>query len=120
MAPVLGVPDVGAEADHLADVLGFAAPDDARFGDPDGTVVYAIATLGPVEVHLQRRPAGPPVEETHRSDAYVTVSDVDALHAAHVAAGADVVRPLQDEPYGRRDYTVRTPQGLLLTFADPD
>jgi uncharacterized glyoxalase superfamily protein PhnB len=42
---------------------------------------------------------------------YVVVPDADAVHARAVAAGAEIIRPLQDTPYGSREFAVRDPEG---------
>jgi predicted enzyme related to lactoylglutathione lyase len=44
----------------------------------------------------------------------VEVDDVDAAHAAAVEAGAEVVHPLTDEPWGVRRFFVRDPAGTVL------
>jgi uncharacterized glyoxalase superfamily protein PhnB len=53
---------------------------------------------------------------------YVVVDDPDAHHERAVAAGATVVRPLEDMEYGSREYSVRDPEGNLWSFGtyDPD
>ena len=45
--------------------------------------------------------------------AHLVTDDVDAVHARAVAAGAEVVRPLADTPYGSREFAVRDPEGNL-------
>lgn len=50
---------------------------------------------------------------------YVLVEDVDAHHARAVAAGAEVIMPLEDKPYGR-DYTCRDPEGHVWSFGSYD
>ena len=47
---------------------------------------------------------------------YAVVADPDAHHAAAVAAGANVVRELEDMDYGSREYSVRDPEGNLWSF----
>jgi uncharacterized glyoxalase superfamily protein PhnB len=42
---------------------------------------------------------------------YIVVPDADAAYARAVAAGAIVVRPLQDTPYGSREFGVKDPEG---------
>jgi uncharacterized glyoxalase superfamily protein PhnB len=46
------------------------------------------------------------------------VADPDAHHARAVAAGATVVRPLQDEEYGARGYMVADPEGHHWYFGN--
>lgn len=47
-------------------------------------------------------------------DMSVEVDDVDAVHAAVTAAGADVVYPLRDEAWGVRRFFVRDPSGTVV------
>lgn len=49
----------------------------------------------------------------------VDVDDVDAHHARVRDAGAEVVGPPVDQPYGYREYSVRDPEGHLWSFQQP-
>jgi uncharacterized glyoxalase superfamily protein PhnB len=42
---------------------------------------------------------------------YIVVPDADAVYARAQAAGANLVRPLQDTPYGSREFSVKDPEG---------
>ena len=42
---------------------------------------------------------------------YLVVPDADAAHARAVKAGATIIRPLQDTPYGSREFTVKDTEG---------
>lgn len=44
----------------------------------------------------------------------VQVDDVDAAHAAAVRAGAEIVHPLTDEPWGVRRFFFRDPDGNTI------
>ena len=46
------------------------------------------------------------------------VQNPDAHHAQALAAGATLVRALQDEPYGARGYLVRDPEGHPWYFGN--
>jgi catechol 2,3-dioxygenase-like lactoylglutathione lyase family enzyme len=46
--------------------------------------------------------------------ASIQVDDVDASHAAAVQAGAEIVYPLTDEPWGVRRFFVRDPDGHVI------
>ena len=48
----------------------------------------------------------------------VFVPDPDAHHEHAVAAGARILRPLQDEPYGARGYMAEDPEGHQWYFGD--
>ncbi|WP_018547884.1 VOC family protein [Streptomyces sp. LaPpAH-108] len=47
-------------------------------------------------------------------DLSVEVDDVDAAYAAVRAQGAEVLHPLQDEPWGVRRFFVRDPNGKVV------
>ncbi len=54
-----------------------------------------------------------PDASTH-PDVTVEVEDVDAAYAKALDAGANVVRPPADEPWGVRRFFVRDPSGKVL------
>lgn len=56
---------------------------------------------------------GPDAEQL-QPDMSVEVDDVDAVHAAVIAAGAEVVYELRDEPWGVRRFFVRDPSGTVV------
>jgi uncharacterized glyoxalase superfamily protein PhnB len=47
---------------------------------------------------------------------YLVTDEPDALFDRATAAGAKVERPLRDESYGSRGFTVRDPEGNLWSF----
>jgi uncharacterized glyoxalase superfamily protein PhnB len=47
---------------------------------------------------------------------YVVASDVDALHARAVAAGAQIIDGPVDRDYGSRDFVARDPEGNIWSF----
>ncbi len=49
--------------------------------------------------------------DTETMSAYIVVSDVDAVHARAVAAGATIVRPVQKTSYGSTEFALRDPEG---------
>ena len=57
---------------------------------------------------------GPDSSADVRPDLSVEVDDVDAVHAAVVAAGAEIVHSLRDEPWGVRRFFVRDPNGQVV------
>lgn len=48
--------------------------------------------------------------------AYLVTDEPDALFERAVAAGASVLRPLQDTDYGSREFAVTDPEGNLWSF----
>ena len=47
---------------------------------------------------------------------YVVVEDPDALHDRAVAAGVEIIRGLEDQPYGSRDFAARDHHGNVWSF----
>jgi uncharacterized glyoxalase superfamily protein PhnB len=50
---------------------------------------------------------------------HITTDDPDALFERAVAAGATVVRELEDSPFGTRGFVVSDPEGLYWSFGTP-
>ena len=122
VAPMLGVRDVRKSADYYQSVLGFhCAPDGIFGGVGDEGAVYAILRREGILIHLQirRRPLHLDARQDHEGDAYFYVGDVDALYAEYRQRNVKIHRPLQDEEYGVRDFTIETPDGHRLAFGTP-
>jgi uncharacterized glyoxalase superfamily protein PhnB len=49
-------------------------------------------------------------------DVSIEVDDVDAVHAAAVSRGYEIVHPLTDEPWGVRRFFVRDASGTVLNI----
>ena len=71
--------------------------------DDWGTLVKPVADVG-----------------TTTGAAYVVVHDVDAHYACAKAAGAQIVRELENTPYGSREYAARDPEGQVWDFGTYD
>jgi uncharacterized glyoxalase superfamily protein PhnB len=50
----------------------------------------------------------------HSHFGYLVVDRVDEHHARAVAAGAEVAKPLRNEPWGEREFGLRTVDGPIL------
>jgi len=55
----------------------------------------------------------------HSYVAYLRVDDVDAFHDRAVNAGADILKPPTDEPWGMREFGVRSPDGHRFMLGQP-
>jgi uncharacterized glyoxalase superfamily protein PhnB len=51
------------------------------------------------------------LEGVETRGAYIVVADADAAHERAVAAKAKIIRPLQDTPYGSREFAVKDLEG---------
>jgi catechol 2,3-dioxygenase-like lactoylglutathione lyase family enzyme len=118
VAPILGVSAVAAAVDFFCEKLGFERPQ-RLYGGPGEPPVYAIVKRDGVSVHLQIRDAVAVQRGIHDSDVMFTVGQVDALAAQFAGQGVKFLRGVQDEPYGMRDFTIETPDGHRLLFAQP-
>jgi catechol 2,3-dioxygenase-like lactoylglutathione lyase family enzyme len=65
-----------------------------------------------VQISLMTRDETAPVVP----DASIEVDDVDACFAAALSAGAEIVHPLTDEPWGVRRFFVRDPDGHVINI----
>jgi uncharacterized glyoxalase superfamily protein PhnB len=86
---------------------------------PEGTVAHAQLKLGPGVIMLGSEKHGTGTDnpwDTEKQGIYVYVADVNAHHARAKAAGAAIVRELQDTDYGSREYSVRDLEGHLWSF----
>ncbi len=76
-----------------------------------GWVVNLASPSNPTaQVILMSRDETAPVTP----DMSIEVDDVDAVHAAVVDSGAEIVHPLQDEEWGVRRFFVRDPNGRVV------
>jgi len=104
----------------------FGAREKAVYRGEDGAIQHAELALGNGLVMLgQYAEAGWLGGESPRPLAgtvsiYVVIDDPDAHHATAAAAGATIVRPLQDTDYGSREYSARDIEGNLWSFGTYD
>jgi uncharacterized glyoxalase superfamily protein PhnB len=122
--PAVRYRDADAGLQFLESALGAEAKEVHR--DGDSVIRHAVVGIsgglvmvGQVaeEGWLGGEPARPLASTV---SLYVVVDDPDAHHERAVAAGATVVRPLQDTDYGSREYSVRDPEGNLWSFGTYD
>ncbi|HEX3813869.1 MAG TPA: VOC family protein [Mycobacteriales bacterium] len=105
VVPDLASTDIHASKDFYGNVLGLQPVMDhgwiVTLADPE----RPGAQLS-IMTHDETAPVFPAVS--------VQVDDVDACHAAAVKAGAEIVHPLTDEPWGVRRFFVRDPDGHVI------
>lgn len=127
VVPALRYRDAPAAIDFLCDVLGF----ERKLVVPgaDGTIAHAELTLGKTGMLMlgSADPGGRDKYMRLASEAggvtatcYVVVAEVDAHYDRACAAGAEILRPIEDQEYGGRDYTCRDPEGNVWTFGSYD
>jgi uncharacterized glyoxalase superfamily protein PhnB len=110
--------NAAAAIEWLTKVFGFEQH--AVYKSEDGSIAHAELTLGNGMIMLGsgkddafERGFKSPNElggiETR--SIYLVVPDADSAHTRAVAAGAAIARPLQDTPYGSREFGVKDPEG---------
>jgi uncharacterized glyoxalase superfamily protein PhnB len=91
---ILGLGDAKIMIARTPDIEPMGSRNDVRLLE---AVVPRIGCPGPISV-------------------YVEVEDVDAYHGRVAAAGAEVIEPIWDAPWGLRQFSVVDPDGNLTTF----
>lgn len=115
--PSLRYHDARAAIDWLAEGYGFEAT--AVHAGDDGTVHHAeLAGFGGIVMLGTEPEGGDPKwgEHAGQSWLYLSTDDPDALHDRAVAAGAQIVRELEDTDYGSREFSSRDPEGNVWSF----
>jgi len=112
--PVLAVHDLERSAAWFSRVFG------RERSDPDpGNWVFC--TAGAVTFMLGRCPDVPPASALgdHSYVAYLTVDSVDDFYAQARTERADVLNPPTDEPWGRREMALQSPDGHRFMLGQP-
>jgi uncharacterized glyoxalase superfamily protein PhnB len=112
--PSLRYRDAGRAIEFICEAFGFEGHH--VYENPDGTIAHAELVYGDGAVML-----GTDRDDSYGSHVghgwmYVVVEDADAHCAQAKAAGAEIVRELDDQSYGSRDYSARDFEGNLWSF----
>ena len=115
-APFFLVKDVVKAAEYYHAKLGFDKV--SVWGEPP---CFAIVTLGKANIMLSQTEQPLPITPNYGKDgsswdAYVWITDTDAHYASCQAAGAKIVRELEDAPYGLREFDVMDADGYVVCF----
>ena len=76
---------------------------------------YLITDRDGAELHFFPKPDLDPA--TTDAMCYLAVPDADALHDEWVASGLQLLRPLEDKPWGLREFALVDPNGTLVRVA---
>jgi uncharacterized glyoxalase superfamily protein PhnB len=106
--PFLRYADAAAALEWLGRAFGLKERVVYRDGH-EGAIHHAEISLGPGIIMVGQ---GNPAEH----GIYVAVDDADAHYEHAKAAGADIVREVEDTDYGSREYTARDPEGNVWSF----
>jgi uncharacterized glyoxalase superfamily protein PhnB len=112
--PVLAVHDLERSAAWYRDVLGC----ETRDPDPGN---WTFCRSGAIDFMLGRCPDAMAASELgdHSYVAYLRVDDVETFHDRAVNAGAEILKPPTDEPWGMREFGVRSPDGHRFMLGQP-
>ncbi len=111
---VIAVPDLDRSAAYYRDVLGFRVHE---IGDPgwrffERDACFILAGECPDAI--------PPAElGDHSYFAYVLADRVDALFGELTARGVQLIKKLRNEPWGMREFGIRTVDGHRIMFGSP-
>jgi uncharacterized glyoxalase superfamily protein PhnB len=134
-SPMIAYEDAGAAAEWLARAFGFQEDTSQRYVGPDGRVGHAqmetdrggvIMLASPTLEYQSPRHHREACEAAERwsqvpwviDGVQVEVDDVDAHRARAEAAGARMLTPVRDEPYGRL-YNAEDLEGHRWMFIQP-
>ncbi len=112
---VLAVRDLRASTRFYIDVLGFHRD----FGDESGG--WSFLSREAFKVMLGECPDEKPASELgdHSYVAYLIVEGVDQLYEEVSGRGAEVISKPTTEPWGLREFGIRTPDGHRIRFGEP-
>ncbi len=113
-AHVLAVADLDRSRSFYERVLGF---EDMNVAAPGWCFMQRDAC----RLQIGECPDAPPAGETgdHSYFAYIYVRDAAALYDNAQQQGAEVIKPLQDEPWGMKEFALRTPDGHRIMIGEP-
>lgn len=110
---VLAVNDLDVSRRYYCDVLGFT--EDLRI---DG---WSFLSRGACRLRLGHCPDATPISECqdHSWFAYLHVDNAAALNEELRATGVTIWHPLEDKPWGMREFAIVTVDGHRLVFGQP-
>ena len=111
---VLAVPDLSTSAKFYRDVLGFEV---REMGD-EGWRMFVRDTCVILAGECPDAPSARAIGD-HSYFAYLEVDPIDEFYADVVAKGAEIIKPLRDEPWRMREFGLRTVVGHRIMFGSP-
>jgi catechol 2,3-dioxygenase-like lactoylglutathione lyase family enzyme len=105
--PILPVYRMDDSLAFYRDVLGFEV---AWIWEDHG---YAAVRCGEIEFHLDVQDSF----ATYRAHSYLFVDQAEEIYADYQNKGVDIVRQLEQKPWGVKEFTFRDPNGHLFRVA---
>lgn len=108
---VIAVHDLERSARYYRDVLGF---DVREIGDPGWR--FFVRDQCFIMAGECRDALSPEELGDHSYFAYLEVDDIDQLYAAVTANDATLIKTIRNEPWGMREFGIRTVDGHRIMF----
>jgi catechol 2,3-dioxygenase-like lactoylglutathione lyase family enzyme len=108
---VIAVQDLERTARYYRDVLGFEV---RAVSDPGWRFLVRDECF--IMAGECRDALAPDKLGDHSYFAYVELDDVDGFHAEATSRKAEIIKPLRDEPWGMREFGIRTVDGDRIMF----
>ena len=108
--PVLAVRDISETIRYWQDVLGF--PAQWTWGEPP---THGGVSWHGVYIQFSQNPAL--AAASKRNSIWIRVQRVEALYRFHQKNKAEIVAPLENQPWGMAQYSLRETNGHFLHFA---
>jgi PhnB protein len=118
LTPIVTYEDCAGAIDWYKQGLG--AQEIARNNGPDGKIMHAEIQIGNSRIMMHdtmMEGKGPLAFGGSPVGFWVYVEDCDALFNRAIAAGANMVRPVEDQFWGDRCGTLKDPHGYAWTTA---
>jgi catechol 2,3-dioxygenase-like lactoylglutathione lyase family enzyme len=106
--PIIGARDLEASIRFYVARLGFAL----TFRDGSTPTNYVGLNRGGVELHMQFQHD----DEMSALRLRIRVDDPDVLHSEYQSNGVTTATPLENKPWGTREFAVFDPDRNALTF----
>jgi uncharacterized glyoxalase superfamily protein PhnB len=113
ITPVLRYGDALAAIDFLERAFGFKR---VMVHEEGGRVVHAELAFDDAMIMVSSDGDEPYGRHAGWGWTYVAVPDADAHYDRAKAAGAEIIREIEDQDYGSRDYSSRDPEGNIWSF----
>lgn len=110
---VLAVPDLNVSKRFYIEKLGFT-----QDFSVDG---WAFLSRGACKLRIGDCPDAVPISQVqdHSWFAYLHVEDAAGLYRDYRERGVEIWHPLQDKPWGMREFAIVTPDGHRIVFGEP-
>ncbi len=111
---VIAVPDLKISASFYHDVLGFDIHETGHPGIHFYTCGACTIMAGECKEALPPRELG-----DHSYFAYLDIDDIESFYLSVQSAGVEIVKPLREEPWGMKEFGLRTVDGHRIMYASP-